>query len=54
MLFTGGVSAKMLTDSKVNFYSNSGRPNEVILSNYDLTYLDTGFGGRYGGNYGVY
>lgn len=32
----------------------SGRPNEVILSNYDITYLDIGFGGRYGTGYGNY
>ena len=44
----------MLTDSKVTLYHNQGRPNEVILSNYDLTYLDVGFGNRYGGSYGVY
>ena len=24
------------------------------MSNYDLTYLDVGFGNRYGGNYGTY
>lgn len=53
-LSTGGVSVKMLIDSKVSFYHNAGRPNEVILSNYDLTYLDIGFGNRYGGSYGVY
>lgn len=32
----------------------AGRPNEVILSNYDITYLDIGFGGRYGTGYGTY
>lgn len=31
-----------------------GRKNEVILSNYDLTYLDIGFGNRYGDHYSVY
>lgn len=30
----------------------SGRKNEVILSNYDLTYLDLGFGGGAGTGYG--
>ncbi len=30
------------------------RTNEVILSNYDQTYLDLGFGGRTGGTYGTY
>lgn len=30
------------------------RPNEVILSNYDETYLDVGFGSRNGGNYLTY
>lgn len=29
-----------------------GRKNEVILSNYDLTYLDLGFGGWTGSGYG--
>lgn len=28
-----------------------GRPNEVILSNYDLTYLDVGFGEVLGYDY---
>lgn len=32
----------------------AGRKNEVILSNYDLTYMDIGFGGRTGGSYGHY
>jgi hexosaminidase len=32
----------------------AGRKNEVILSNYDLTYLDIGFGNFYGNTYGVY
>lgn len=31
-----------------------GRPNEVILSYYDLAYLDVGFGGREGDHYLVY
>lgn len=31
-----------------------GRKNEVILSNYDKTYLDIGFGNSYGGSYGTY
>ena len=31
-----------------------GRKNEVILSNYDLTYLDIGFGNFYGNKYGTY
>jgi hexosaminidase len=31
-----------------------GRPNEVILSNYDLTYLDVGFGGVEGYDYLTY
>ena len=31
-----------------------GRPNEVILSNYDLTYLDVGFGNRNGIPYRTY
>ena len=30
----------------------SGRKNEVILSNYDITYLDLGYGGRRGAGYG--
>ena len=30
------------------------KTNEVVLSNYDLTYLDIGFGNRYGGQYGTY
>lgn len=30
----------------------AGRKNEVILSNYDLTYLDLGFGGGAGTGYG--
>ena len=32
----------------------SGRKSQVILSNYDLVYLDTGFNNIYGINYGVY
>lgn len=32
----------------------AGRKNEVILSNYDLTYLDLGFGGVYGTGYGTW
>ena len=32
----------------------AGRPNQVILSNYDLTYLDVGFGGRRGVGYGTF
>lgn len=31
-----------------------GRKNEVILSNYDLTYLDIGFGNFYGDKYSTY
>lgn len=31
-----------------------GRKNEVILSNYDLTYLDIGFNNMYGNVYGNY
>lgn len=31
-----------------------GRKNQVILSNYDVTYLDIGFGNYYGGIYGTY
>lgn len=37
-----------------NVAKMEGRKNEVILSNYDLTYLDIGFGNFYGNNYGVY
>ena len=37
-----------------NVRKMEGRKNEVILSNYDLTYLDIGFGNRYGDHYGVY
>jgi hexosaminidase len=49
-----GVS-KNVDRLKGNFYKYFlGRKNEVILSNYDLTYLDIGFGNRYGNNYGVY
>ncbi len=32
----------------------AGRKNQVILSNYDLTYLDVGFGGRRGTGYGTF
>lgn len=32
----------------------AGRKNQVILSNYDLTYLDIGFGNYYGKTYGTY
>jgi len=32
----------------------AGRKNKVILSNYDLTYLDIGFGNIYSDNYGVF
>ena len=32
----------------------SGRKNKVILSNYDQTYLDGGFGNIYGNNYLIY
>lgn len=32
----------------------AGRKNQVILSNYDLTYLDLGFGGRRGTGYGTF
>lgn len=32
----------------------SGRKNEVILSNYDITYVDVGFGGRRGVGYGTF
>ncbi len=32
----------------------SGRKNQVILSNYDLTYLDIGFGNAQGDEYSVY
>jgi hypothetical protein len=32
----------------------SGRKSEVILSNYDLVYLDTGFNNIYGANYGTF
>jgi hypothetical protein len=31
----------------------AGRKNQVILSNYDLTYLDLGFGGRRDTGYGT-
>ena len=31
-----------------------GRKNEIILSNYDLLYLDVGVGNRYGSDYGTY
>jgi len=37
-----------------NVNKMAGRPNDVILSNYDLTYLDVGTGGRYGDPYQVY
>lgn len=30
------------------------RTNEIILSNYDITYLDLGFGGDDGLGYGTY
>jgi len=29
------------------------RTNNIVLSNYDVTYLDIGYGGRTGGNYGT-
>jgi len=32
----------------------SGRKNQVILSNFDVVYLDAGFTNQYGNNYGVY
>jgi hexosaminidase len=32
----------------------ANRPNEVILSNYDQTYLDVGFGNRNGRTYQTY
>ena len=32
----------------------AGRKNQVILSNYDVTYLDIGFGNFYGRTYGNY
>lgn len=32
----------------------AGRPNQIILSNYDLTYLDIGFGNIYGDDYGTF
>ena len=32
----------------------AGRKNPVILSNYDITYLDLGFGGRRGTGYGTF
>ena len=32
----------------------ANKTNEVVLSNYDLTYLDIGFGNRYGRQYGTY
>lgn len=35
-----------------NVRSLENRTNNIILSNYDVTYLDIGFGGRMGGTYG--
>lgn len=32
----------------------SGKPNEVILSTYDIAYIDKGFGNRNGVSYGNY
>ena len=32
----------------------SGRKNQVILSNIDIVYLDTGFNNQYGDSYGTY
>jgi len=32
----------------------AGRKNQVILANYDLTYLDIGFGSYNGGSYSTY
>lgn len=37
-----------------NVAKMAGRKNQVILSNYDLTYLDIGFGNYYGRDYSVY
>jgi len=37
-----------------NVNKMSGRKNPVILSNYDLTYLDIGFGNYYGVDYSTY
>lgn len=37
-----------------NLKKLENRPNEVILSNYDLTYLDVGFGNRNGNPYRSY
>ena len=37
-----------------NVKSLENRTNEVVLSNYDITYLDLGFGGHYGTGYGTY
>ena len=37
-----------VTDRVANLF---GRPNEVILSYYDLTYVDVGFGGLEGYDY---
>jgi hypothetical protein len=42
--YSGGESARTSTVSKVHTRIYLGRKNEVILSNYDLTYLDKGFG----------
>lgn len=39
-------------DSK-NIRQLENRTNSIVLSNYDLTYLDIGYGGRAGGNYGT-
>lgn len=31
----------------------SNRTNKIVLSNYNLAYLDIGYGNRYGGDYGT-
>ena len=38
--------------SSSNVQQLGNRTNKVVLSNYNLTYLDIGFGNRMGGDYG--
>lgn len=39
--------------SSANVHQLGNRTNKVVLSNYNLTYLDIGYGSRYGGDYGT-
>lgn len=48
------------SDDIIQWWGSSGnvqklgnRTNQVVLSNYNVTYLDIGYGNRYGGDYGT-